>query len=41
MAPDILMNIGEALVGEGNEIEHIDLLIGKREGVHPGEAYKP
>ncbi len=28
MASDIIMNIGEALVGEGNEIAHIDLLIG-------------
>jgi 5,6,7,8-tetrahydromethanopterin hydro-lyase len=26
------MNIGEALVGEGNEIAHIDLLIGKKDG---------
>lgn len=32
MAGDILMNIGEALVGEGNEIAHIDLLIGKKDG---------
>ena len=32
MASDILMNIGEALVGEGNEIAHIDLLIGKKDG---------
>src|SRR5919107_4107246 len=26
------MFIGEALVGEGNEIAHIDLLIGKKDG---------
>src|SRR5215218_2424878 len=26
------MNIGEALVGEGNEIAHIDLLIGDKQG---------
>jgi 5,6,7,8-tetrahydromethanopterin hydro-lyase len=26
------MNVGEALVGEGNEIAHIDLLIGKKDG---------
>ena len=26
------MSIGEALVGEGNEIAHIDLLIGKKDG---------
>ena len=32
MATDIVMNIGEALVGEGNEIAHIDLLIGKKTG---------
>ena len=32
MASDIIMNIGEALVGEGNEIAHIDLLIGKKDG---------
>jgi len=32
MATDIVMNNGEALVGEGNEIAHIDLLIGKKEG---------
>ena len=32
MATDIVMNIGEALAGEGNEIAHIDLLIGKKEG---------
>ena len=28
----ITMNIGEALVGEGNEIAHIDLLIGSKNG---------
>lgn len=32
MATDILMNIGEALVGEGNEVAHIDLLIGRKDG---------
>ena len=32
MAGDIVMNIGEALVGEGNEIAHIDLLIGEKTG---------
>jgi 5,6,7,8-tetrahydromethanopterin hydro-lyase len=32
MASDIIMNIGEALVGEGNEIAHIDLLIGSKTG---------
>ena len=26
------MYIGEALVGEGNEIAHIDLLIGSKDG---------
>ena len=29
---DITLNIGEALVGEGNEIAHIDLLIGDKTG---------
>src|ERR671933_724290 len=32
MASDITLNIGEALVGEGNEIAHIDLLIGSKTG---------
>jgi 5,6,7,8-tetrahydromethanopterin hydro-lyase len=32
MASDIVMNIGEALVGDGNEIAHIDLLIGSKSG---------
>ena len=32
MASDIVMNVGEALVGDGNEIAHIDLLIGKKDG---------
>jgi 5,6,7,8-tetrahydromethanopterin hydro-lyase len=32
MASDIVMNIGEALVGEGNEVAHIDLLIGSKTG---------
>ena len=32
MASEIIMNIGEALVGEGNEIAHIDLLIGSKTG---------
>lgn len=32
MASDLTLNIGEALVGEGNEIAHIDLLIGTKSG---------
>ena len=32
MAGDLIMNIGEALVGDGNEIAHIDLLIGSKTG---------
>ena len=32
MASEIVMNIGEGLVGEGNEIAHIDLLIGTKDG---------
>jgi 5,6,7,8-tetrahydromethanopterin hydro-lyase len=32
MATNIVMNVGEALVGEGNEIAHIDLLIGEKTG---------
>ena len=32
MASEIFMNIGEALVGDGNEVAHIDLMIGKKEG---------
>jgi 5,6,7,8-tetrahydromethanopterin hydro-lyase len=32
MATSITMNIGEALSGEGNEIAHIDLLIGSKTG---------
>ncbi len=32
MASSITMNVGEALVGEGNEIAHIDLLIGTKSG---------
>lgn len=32
MASDITMNIGEALSGEGNEIAHIDLMIGSKNG---------
>jgi len=32
MASNIVMNIGEALVGEGNEVAHIDLLIGRKDG---------
>lgn len=32
MASNITMNVGEALVGEGNEIAHIDLLIGSKTG---------
>ena len=32
MASDLTLNVGEALVGEGNEIAHIDLLIGSKSG---------
>ncbi len=32
------LRIGEALVGDGNEVAHIDILIGKRDGP-VGEAY--
>jgi 5,6,7,8-tetrahydromethanopterin hydro-lyase len=32
MASEITLNIGEALVGEGNEIAHIDLMIGSKTG---------
>jgi 5,6,7,8-tetrahydromethanopterin hydro-lyase len=32
MASDMIMNIGEALAGEGNEIAHIDLMIGSKTG---------
>ncbi len=32
MASEHIMYVGEALVGEGNEIAHIDLLIGSKEG---------
>ena len=32
MTSNITMNVGEALVGEGNEIAHIDLLIGSKTG---------
>ena len=32
MASSITMNVGEALAGEGNEIAHIDLLIGSKNG---------
>ncbi len=32
MATDMTLSIGEALVGEGNEIAHIDLLIGNKNG---------
>jgi 5,6,7,8-tetrahydromethanopterin hydro-lyase len=32
MASNIVLNIGEALAGEGNEIAHIDLLIGDKNG---------
>ena len=28
----MIMNVGEALVGDGNEIAHIDLLIGSKDG---------
>jgi len=32
MPSDIVMNIGEALVGDGDEVAHIDLLIGSKTG---------
>jgi 5,6,7,8-tetrahydromethanopterin hydro-lyase len=32
MASEHIMYVGEALVGEGNEIAHIDLLIGSKDG---------
>ncbi len=32
MASEHTMYVGEALVGEGNEIAHIDLLIGSKDG---------
>src|SRR4051794_34966189 len=32
MASDLTLNIGEALVGEGNEIAHIDMMIGSKTG---------
>ncbi len=32
MASNIIMNIGEALAGEGDEIAHIDLMIGSKSG---------
>src|SRR3954452_4661057 len=32
MASDLTLNIGEALVGEGNEVAHIDLMIGSKTG---------
>jgi 5,6,7,8-tetrahydromethanopterin hydro-lyase len=32
MASNIIMNIGEALAGDGNEVAHIDLLIGDKTG---------
>ena len=32
MASNIVMNIGEALAGDGDEIAHIDLLIGDKTG---------
>ena len=32
MASDHTMSIGEALVGEGNEVAHIDLMIGSKTG---------
>jgi 5,6,7,8-tetrahydromethanopterin hydro-lyase len=32
MASDIILNIGEALVGDGNEVAHIDLMIGSKTG---------
>src|SRR5690606_33865109 len=30
--PDMSMHIGEALAGDGNEIAHIDLMIGSKDG---------
>jgi 5,6,7,8-tetrahydromethanopterin hydro-lyase len=38
MSIDYTLRIGEALSGEGNEIAHIDLLIGKKSGP-VGEAF--
>jgi formaldehyde-activating enzyme involved in methanogenesis len=32
MASDHTLSVGEALVGEGNEIAHIDLMIGTKNG---------
>ena len=32
MAIDHILSVGEALVGEGNEIAHIDLMIGSKNG---------
>jgi 5,6,7,8-tetrahydromethanopterin hydro-lyase len=32
MASDIILNIGEALVGEGEEVAHIDLMLGSKTG---------
>jgi 5,6,7,8-tetrahydromethanopterin hydro-lyase len=32
MPSNIVMNIGEALAGDGNEVAHIDLLIGSKTG---------
>ncbi|HWE38275.1 MAG TPA: formaldehyde-activating enzyme [Isosphaeraceae bacterium] len=32
MASDRIISVGEALVGEGNEIAHIDLMIGTKSG---------
>jgi 5,6,7,8-tetrahydromethanopterin hydro-lyase len=32
MASEITLNIGEALAGEGNEVAHIDLMIGSKTG---------
>ena len=32
MPSNIVMNVGEALAGEGNEVAHIDLLIGTKSG---------
>src|SRR3954452_15918981 len=40
MASDLTLNIGEALVGEGNEIAHIDLMIGSKTGP-VGLAFAP
>lgn len=32
MPSNLTLNVGEALVGDGNEVAHIDLLIGRKDG---------